>query len=68
MVDARERHLRRNHRVIVDLATGGGYKPVPESIDMDLASGAVKEIEKKQETKAEERSSGATLANDRNRF
>ena len=54
--------------MIVDLATGGGYKPVPESIDMDLASGAVKEIEKKQETKAEERSSGATLANDRNRF
>jgi hypothetical protein len=41
--------------LIVDLATGGGYKLVPESIDMDLASGAVKEIEKKQETKAEEK-------------
>jgi len=41
--------------LIVDLATGGGYKLVPESIDLDLASGAVKEVEKKQETGVEEK-------------
>lgn len=41
--------------LIVDLSTGGGYKLVPASIDMDLATGTTKEVEKKEEIKQEEK-------------
>lgn len=54
MVNARQRHLRRGLiGLIVDLASGGGFTLVPDSVDVDLASGTVKKVEK-QEAKAEE--------------
>lgn len=34
--------------LIVDLTSGGGYKLVPESVDMDMATGAVKEVKEKK--------------------
>jgi hypothetical protein len=41
--------------LIIDLSTGGGYKLVPASIDMDFATGTTKEVEKKEEMKQEEK-------------
>ncbi len=43
--------------LIIDLVSGGGYKLVPGSIDVDMATGAVKEIQEKKvdEKKMEER-------------
>ncbi len=41
--------------LIIDLSTGGGYKLVPASIDMDLATGTVRAVEKKEEPKPEEK-------------
>lgn len=40
--------------LVVDLASGGGFKLVPDGVDMDLASGTVKEVET-HEAKAEPR-------------
>ena len=41
--------------LIIDLGAVGGFKLVPGSVDMDLASGTAKEVEKKDETKLEEK-------------
>ncbi len=43
--------------LIIDLVSGSGYKLVPGSVDMDMATGTVKEIEEKKvdEKKMEEK-------------